>query len=272
MTTVDPSADPSARQGSAPTRPRWQGRGGTVGLVAALAALAVGAAACGTSAGATTTTTTCSSGAATMTVDATGQASATPDTLTITIGITVSDPTAASALSDANARATTLTTALGSSGVASSGIQSTDFSIAPDTTPTGVITGYQVSNTLVVTTHDLSTAGRTIDTAAASVGNAIRIDGLSYSVSNTRDVDGQARAVAVAAAAAHARSMAAAAGESLGGICSISDSTDGVVPIDANSSAFGAASPTTSGSPVPLEPGTQQATAEVRVVYRIAPK
>ncbi len=268
MTTVDSSV----HEGRDTTRLRCGRRLGTVGAVVALAALAGGAAACGTSAGATTTATTCSPGTATMTVDATGQASATPDTLTIAIGITVSDPTAASALSDANSRAATLTAALGSSGVPPSGIQSTDFSIAPDTTPTGVITGYQVSNTLVVTTHDLSTAGRTIDTAASSVGNAIRIDGLSYSVSNTRDVDGQARADAVAAAAAHARAMAVAAGESLGGVGSVSDSTDGVVPIDANSSALGAGSPATAAAAVPLEPGTQQATADVSVVYRIVPR
>ena len=64
-------------------------------------------------------------------------------------------------------------------------------------TPNGTITGYQVSNTLLVTLHDLTAAGQAIDTAANSVGNAVRINGLTFSVSNTGNVDGQARADAV---------------------------------------------------------------------------
>jgi hypothetical protein len=201
-----------------------------------------------------------------MTVSASGQASATPNVLTIDIGVTVSGSTASAALSDANSQATSLTKALQSSSVTSSDMQSTNFSISPNLAQNGAITGYQVSNDLVVTLHNLTDAGQAIDAAAASVGNDIRIEGLSFSVTNTRSVDGKARSHAVASAAADAHAMASTAGESITGVCSINDSTTQAVLGD----SFGiAASP--SGA-VPLEPGTQQATAQVRVVYAITHK
>jgi uncharacterized protein YggE len=61
--------------------------------------------------------------------------------------------------------------------------------------------------------------------------------------------------------------MARAAAESLRGVCSISDSTANPVPL-AGAGFNAAASP---GSPVPLEPGTQQASAQVTVVYALGP-
>ena len=242
-----------------------------IGVAVVVAALAAGLTACGSSASASTPHPGCASSAPRITVEASGRASATPDILTIDIGVSVSDPTASTALSDANSKATTLTNALKLLGVASPDAQSTDFSISPTFAPNGAITGYQVSNTLLVTLRHLSNAGQVIDLAAASVGNAIRINGLTFAVSNTGNVDGRARAAAVITAAAHAHAMAAAAGESLGGICSVVDSTNGLIPVITGRTAFGGAS-NGANLPVPLEPGAQQASAQVTVVYAMAPR
>jgi uncharacterized protein len=239
--------------------------------LAVLVALAGTLAACGSTASASTPPPDCAPGTPRMTVEATGQASASPDTLTISIGVDVSDPTAVAALSDANDRATTLTGALRGSGVAAADVQSTNFSISPKFAASGAITGYEVSNTLLVTLHNLSDAGQVVDTAGASVGNAIRVNGLAFAVSNTGNVDGQARVAAVTTAAAHARAMATAAHRSLGGICSISDSTTGPNP-ELSGAAFNGAQAGTTQSVVPLEPGTQQASAQVTVVYVVVPK
>jgi uncharacterized protein YggE len=206
-----------------------------------------------------------------MTVAGSGQASATPDTLTINIGVTVSDASASSALADANQRATALTNSLKTSGVVPSDIQSTDFSINPTFSLSGAITGYQVANTLVVTLHDLSKAGQAVDSAASSVGDAIRINGLAFSVSNTSTVDGQARADAVAVAAGHARTMAAGAGESLDGVCSINDSSISPVYSLAGQPGVNASAAAAAGQ-VPVESGTQRANAQVTVVYAISRK
>jgi hypothetical protein len=240
-----------------------------------IGALAAGFAACGGGAAASTNPASappdCGPNAPKITVEAGGAASATPDTLTISMGVQVNGATASAALSDANNQASTLTGSLTASGVAAGDVRSTDFSIVPTLTPSGRISGYQVSNALLVTLHDMPDAGRVIDTAASSVGDAIRVSGITFSVSNTASVDGQARADAVSAAAAHARSMARAAGASLGGICSVSDTTTGPEPFsEAGTAADGANAG--SNLPVPLEPGTQQASAQVTVVYALGPR
>jgi hypothetical protein len=239
--------------------------------LAVLVALAGTLTACGSSTSASTPAPGCPPGTPRLTVEATGRASASPDTLTISIGVDVSDPTAAAALSDANDRATTLTGALRGSGVAEADVQSTNFSIFPKFALSGAITGYEVSNTLLVTLHNLSDAGQVVDTAGSSVGNAIRINGLAFAVSNTGNVDGQARAAAVTTAAAHARAMATAAQRSLGGVCSISDSTTGPSP-DLSGTAFNSSVAAVPPSAVPLEPGTQQVSAQVTVVYAVVPE
>ncbi len=260
-------------QGSHYSETTASGRTGIrrVGAILGLALLGGGLAACGSNSAASPAQPNCTSGMPRITVAASGQASATPDILTVDIGVSVSDATASAALSDANKQATTLTGTLKFLGVVPRDIQSTNFSITPTMAPNGAITGYQVSNTLLLTLHNLSNAGQVIDAAAVSVGNSIRINGLTFAVSNTGNVDGRARANAVTTAAAHAHAMAAAGGQSLGRICSITDSTTNPSPVYATAGQFSASSDA-ANVPVPLEPGTQQASAQVTVVYVIVPK
>jgi uncharacterized protein YggE len=223
-------------------------------------------------AGAVTPTPACGSSDPKLTVQATGQATATPNLLTLSIGVNVSDPTASAALSDANDKATTLSTTLEQSGVAKPDIQTTSFSVQPNYATNGTITGYQVSNTLSVKLHNLAASGTVIDAAATSAGNSIRVNGLTFSVDDTRTVDGTARADGIQVAAAHAHSMAAAAGETIDGVCSITDSTT-TYPIGQDfAGAGGIAGTTATSGNLPLEPGTQQSTAQVTVVYGVGPK
>ncbi len=251
---TDPSPTHAPSTGSSRRRP-----------LVALAVIAAGAglAACGGAAAASgSTAPDCASSAPKLTVDASGQAAAAPDQLTIDIGVSVSGATASDTLTAANTQAASLSSTLTGAGVAAADITTTGFSINPTTTPAGEITGYQVDNTLVVTLHDLVHAGAVIDAAARSVGNAVRLEGLNYSIGNTGDIDGQARANGVRTAQAHAAAMAKAAGESLHGVCSISDTTSPPMALSSAGTAFNAATP----SAVPLQPGTQQATAQVTVV------
>ena len=205
-------------------------------------------------------------------MQATGQATATPNLLTLSIGVNVSDPTASAALTDANDKATALSATLEQAGVASADIQTTNFSIQPNFDTKGAITGYQVSNTMLVKLHNLAASGAVIDAAARSAGDAVRVNGLTFSVDDTKTVDGTARADGIQVAAAHAHSMAAAAGESIGGVCSITDSTT-TYPLAQDFVGAGAATGAAgSGGSVPVQPGTQQSTAQVTVVYSLAPK
>ena len=238
--------------------------------VALLAAVLAGAglAACGGAAAASgTAAPDCAASAPKLTVDASGQAAAPPDQLTLDIGVSVSGATASDTLTAADTQAASLSSTLTGAGVAASDLTTTGFSIQPTTGPTGEITGYQVDNTLVVTLHDLVHAGAVIDAAARSVGDAVRLDGLTYSIGNTGDIDGQARANAVRTAEAHAQAMARASGGSLHGVCSISDATTQPVGYAAAGTSFNAAQ---GDAAVPLQAGTQQATAQVSVVYALS--
>jgi len=255
-----------------PNRRIWT----VTGVIAVTGAAAVTgialAAGTGSGAGATTPAAACGSSDSKLTVQATGQATATPNLLTLNIGVNVSDPTASAALSDANDKAASLSATLEQAGVANADIQTTNFSIQPNFDTKGVITGYQVSNTMLVKLHNLSASGAVIDAAARSAADAIRVNGLTFSVDDTKTVDGTARADGIQVAAAHAHSMAAAAGETIHGVCSITDSTT-TYPIsqDFAGAATGATAGANSAS-VPVQPGTQQSIAQVTVVYGLSPK
>ena len=205
-----------------------------------------------------------------LTVQGTGLASGKPDLLTVTVGIDVTDPTAKAALADDNTTATSVIDVLGLSGSEARDVQTTDVTIDPQYNIKGAITGYQVSNTLMAKLRNLTTAGSVVDALAAAAGNSIRLDSLAFSVEDTRPLENQARNDAVSQAVSHAQSMADAAGERLGPVCSLTDQTQIVNPSPFNASDQAAASLGTA-SPIPLEAGSQQETAQVMMVYSLLP-
>jgi hypothetical protein len=81
-----------------------------------------------------------------------------------------------------------------------------------------------------------------------------------------RKIEDTARTDAVHQAVSHARSMAQAAGERLGPVCSLSDnSSSNYLP-----PGYGAERIASSAaSAVPLQPGTQQESAQITLVYAL---
>lgn len=213
---------------------------------------------------------TCGGSSPRLTVQGTGLATGTPNLLTVTVGIDVTDPTAAGALADDNNKATAVIDALALGGVTAKDAQTSDLSVNPQYNQNGVITGYQVTNTLTAMIRDFKTAGTVIDDVAGAGGNATRINSLDFSVADTRGLEDRARTDAVHQAVAHARSMAEAAGERLGPVCSLTDQTQ----IENFNEPYAAGLPSaTSNAPaaVPLEAGSQQETAQVSMVYALLP-
>lgn len=245
-------------------------RGRLLATIGSLTVAGAALSACGSSgASAATATPACGSTAPKLTVQASGHASTAPNLLTLDIGVDVNGATASAALTDANSKATALSNTLEFAGVSKADIQTTNFSIQPNYATNGTISGYQVTNTVLAKLRNLSASGAVIDAAARSVGNAIRINGLAFSVDNTTSIDGTARSDAISAAAAHARSMAAAAGESIGGVCSITDNTANGSPNPYNNTFAAAGVASSLHAAVPVQPGTQQTTAQVTVVYAL---
>jgi len=239
-------------------------------VVLAGALAAAGLAGCGAShaeaAGSTSSSTsTCPSGTPTVTAHGEGSAQGPPDLLTITLGVQTSAASAASALSENASSATALVAQLKADGVAAADLQTSGLSIQPVYSGNPpVIRSYQVTNTVTARLHDLSQDGTVIDDAARAAGNAIQVDGIAFSIQDDTALAGQARGAAVRQAATYARAMAQGAGASLGRLCSLVDQTTSPVVVPTFSAAAGSASAGT-----PIEPGTQQVTADVTAVYRL---
>jgi uncharacterized protein len=207
-----------------------------------------------------------------LTVQGTGLATGTPNLLTAQVGISVTDGSATAALADDDNRAATVTGLLTKGGVAPADVQTSDVSISPQYDDHGDITGYQVSNTLTAKLRNFADAGSLIDAIAGAAGNAIRLDSLTFSVEDTRALEDQARSDAVHQGVSHAQSMALAAGERLGPVCSLTDNsqTNSYQPYQFGLGQASAAGPDNAAA-LPLEPGSQQESDQVTMVYELLP-
>jgi uncharacterized protein len=204
--------------------------------------------------------------AGTITTQGTGMVSGAPDTMTLTIDVSTSAPHAATALLRNNALAAAVQRTLERDGVKASDIQTSGLSLQENYPPSPA--GFQVDDSVNATLHDLTRAGTVIDEAVASAGDSGRLDGVAFSISDSSPLLAAARQQAVAAARVQAEQLAAAAGESLGALVSLSDEQQSdspdPLPFAANTAASAAA-------PVPVRPGTQQLSVAVTAVWRAAP-
>jgi hypothetical protein len=214
----------------------------------------------------------CGSGMPKLTVQGTGLATGTPNLLTLTLSVNVTTGTSAqAALTLDNQRTAAVIAALKAGGVAAKDIQTTGLSIQANYNTKDVLTGYAVDNSVVAQIREFRTAGTVIDAAAAAAGNAARIFSLDFSIADPRHLQDQARQDAVHQAVSHAATMAAAAGERLGQVCSLTDNTrlSGYGTSAQRLNAGATYSAAKSASPVPLQPGSQQASAQVTIVYSL---
>lgn len=201
-----------------------------------------------------------------ITVTGTGVASGTPDQLALSMGVQTTGSSVSAALRQANGAARAVTAALTRTGVRRSDIQTSGLSIQPDYTGTSVLpSGYAVSESIQVTLRTLTTAGTQISDAVRAGGNAVEVDGVSLSLSDTGSLLAAARARATADARAKAAQYAKGLGGSLGPLLSMSEQSP-APPVFAP----GAARPAATPSPVPVSPGRQPLTVTVTAVFALA--
>jgi uncharacterized protein YggE len=196
-----------------------------------------------------------------------GSASGAPDLLTITLGVQTNGATAHGVLGTNNAEAAALIAKLRGDGVGAPDIQTTELGLNP-VYDSGHLTGYQARNTVTVRVHQLDRAGTIIDDAVAAGGGDSQVQSVAYSVQDPGALLAAARADAVRQAVAETKAMAAAAGVSLGGLRAVADaSPPQVVP---SATAGATASAATTPGAVPVQPGTEQVSADVTVTYAVA--
>lgn len=201
-----------------------------------------------------------------ITTQATGEASATPDTLDVTMGVDTRAGTARDALSANNAKMTALERKFKSGGVPAKDLQTAGLSIQPTYGQDGsTITGYEVTDMVQATLHNLGTAGGLIDAAAATAGNAVRIDNMRFSVSDDSAVNGQARADAVRKAQLQAQQIAKASGSKLDRIRTITEQ-----PPQQDQPNFDASAAVPAARSVPILAGQLTVNVSVQITYDIS--
>jgi uncharacterized protein len=200
----------------------------------------------------------------TITVSGSGKVTIVPDVARITLGVTVSKPTV-KAVREAGAKAMNdVIAAVKALGIAESDIQTTDLNLSPQYGAGSAprIVGYQISEQVQVTVRDLDKAGDVVDVATAKGANDV--NGIWFESGDPVKAQNDARAAAVAAARVSAEAMASAGNVSLGRVVAITDASQ-IPPIWYGAARGGAVS----DAATPVQPGTQDLTANVTVVFAI---
>jgi uncharacterized protein YggE len=219
-----------------------------------------------TPAAAATTATTAKPSGAVITVMGHGKVVGTPDVMTISLGVQTGGPTAREALADNNQRAQNLVKVLKAGGVAAADIQTTDLSVYPTfDDKTKKVNGFGASDVVTAKLRKIPAAGPLIDAVTFVVGDAVRLNGISFSIDDTNALVAQARTDAVKKAMAQARQLADGAGVRLGDVRSIDETSQDVGhPVTyAQDAAMKQLS-------APVEAGSQDVTLDVKVVVEIA--
>ena len=189
-----------------------------------------------------------------------------PDQAQLDVGVVTNGATAQDA-SQQNATLSStvqaaLSKVLGSSGT----LQTVSYYLTPrySNVPnqSAVIVGYTASNTVRVTTTDLSLIGLLIDSANQAGANSV--GGLSFGLQNPEPFVEQALTQATKQATAHATAIAAGLGARLGTILSAQEGSS-YAPIVVGTTAAGGAATT------PVQTGTVTVYATVTIQIGLAP-
>jgi len=204
-----------------------------------------------------------------ITVSGLGKVTGTPDTLTLSVGVSVLRSSVSDAIDDAANKADALLTRLRGFGIADEDFQTSSFSIHPEydwRNDQRRLIGYRVSTQLTVKIRDLDRAGEIVDAAAEEAGDEVVVNGVSFSIEDNEAMIQAARDAAWADAFAKASQLADLAGVALGVPTSITEtfapSPSPVVWAEARGMGFDAAT-------TPIEPGSEQVTVSLTVVFAI---
>ena len=204
-----------------------------------------------------------------LSVNGTGSVAVIPDVARLELGVEVTAKTVAQARSSAAEAMDEIMASLKANGVDEKDVQTRYFSIYPqynyrnETAPE--ITGFAVNNQVTVTVRELDTVSDVLDDAIAAGGDFVRVNGISFTVDDPEQFLDDARKKAVENAREHAETLASAAGVSVGGVRSISESSGGYYPPEPRFSMDTAAA----GGSTAISPGEQDLTISVFVVFDI---
>lgn len=205
-----------------------------------------------------------------ITVCGQGMAFVQPDQAQITVGVQATSSSAETARSQAAQAMNAVLAALKANGIAESDIQTSYFAIQPMYnygSGAEQITGYSATNTVLVTIHQVDTVGKIVDAVTQAGGNNAVVQGITFSSSDPTQGLTKAQQNALADAHRQAQQVASGAGLTLGAPISIQVGSCGSSSIQ--TSFAQAARATSANSSTPIQPGQQQVTVVVDVVYAV---
>jgi len=194
-------------------------------------------------------------------ITATGEAtvSANPDQATIAVSVSNTASTAIDASGQNAAQTSSVIAALRGVMSSSDELKTVAYSLYPNYNNAGTLIGYTATNTIQVTTGELTSTGKLIDTATQS--GATRVQSLSFGLKNSQPLRAQALKLAAAQARTQVEAIAAGLSVKIGNVIAASDGSS-VSPIV--TPGLGGTAVTT-----PIVTGAVQVTADVRLQVEI---
>ena len=212
-------------------------------------------------------------------VTGTGSMNLAPDITLVMLGVEATFPSVTEARNEAATAMEAVVSAVKANGLTDEDIQTTSFNIWPQydrqeimtngvRSTVRVLSGYTVSNDVVIKVRNLDAVGTIIDAVVDAGGDAARINGIDFSIEDPGAYTTDLREDAVNAAIENAKHFAALTGVTLGKLVYVTEVSDEpVVQGIAESRAFAlpaAAAPTTG-----ISGGSLDLTLTVRAGFAI---
>lgn len=199
-----------------------------------------------------------------------GQAAVAPDLALLTLSVMREAKTARAALDANNDAMAAVIAAMKSSGIKDRDLQTAGIQInprynytnKPDGSQEAELIAYQVTNTLSVRVRDVDKTGDILDKAVSLGVN--QGGGITFTNDNPAATVTEARKKAVADAMAKAKTLAEAAGVSIGRVLEITDQNIAPAPMPINAKAFDV-----QGASVPVQAGENSYTVQVTVTFEL---
>jgi uncharacterized protein YggE len=165
--------------------------------------------------------------ATTLNLAAYGETRVEPDMATISLGVTTQGTTAQAAVQANATQMTRVVDALRRAGIAAKDIQTSGLNLNPqyayvENQPPR-LTGYQTSNQVTITVHDLARLGPAVDATVGAGAN--QVNGIAFGLDDPTAAENAAREAAVKALAAKADLYARATGHRVVRLVTLSEGT-----------------------------------------------
>src|SRR5262245_19607120 len=208
-----------------------------------------------------------------ITVCGHGRSKVKPNQATLQVGVNASAGSAQDARNQAAQAMTNVIAALKSNGVAAEDIQTNYVTIQPQydySNGKQTQTGYLASNSVSATIHKVDAVGNVVDAVTRAGGNRVYVAGIQFSNGDPTAAQMDAQGKAIADARRQANQIAQSAGVSLAAPVSIQVGSCGATaPVPYYASLQNSAGMSADSSSTPIEPGQNEVSVDVAVVYAI---